>query len=192
MDTPQAEPQAKKKTGFSTWAIVIAIVIVLNLFFNYAISLVYKAPAYDAYFPQTQVVEPVTNKADCLSVGGQWTDGTGQTPTVAPLPAGEAKPAPSTGYCDPNYTKQIAFQAAQKNYDRTVFIILVVLGVVTLVLGSIFANIILALSFSWGGVLSLVIASGRYWSDADNLLKVVILAAALAALIFVAVRKFGK
>jgi uncharacterized membrane protein len=84
------------------------------------------------------------------------------------------------------------YNTAQKTYNRIVFIILVALGVISLVLGALFANAILALAFSWGGVLSLVIASMRYWTDADNILKVVILAVALGALIFTAVRKFGK
>ena len=33
----------------SKWAVVLGIVIVLNLFFNYTISLVYKAPQYDDF-----------------------------------------------------------------------------------------------------------------------------------------------
>ena len=52
MDTINTALPAKKSGGFSKWAIIIAIVIVLNLFFNYAISLVYKAPAYDDYMKQ--------------------------------------------------------------------------------------------------------------------------------------------
>ena len=158
-------------------AIIVAIVIVLNLFFNYAISLFYKAPQYSDYFPQSQVVEPIIDKASCLSVGGQWTDPNAQN---------------TTGYCDPNYTNQANFDAAQKKYDRTVFIILVILGVLSLVGGALFTNGILSTSFSWGGVLALVTASMRYWSDADNLLKVLILAIALGMLIWVAVKKIGK
>lgn len=186
MDT--ATP-AKNKKGFVTWAIVIAIVVVLNLFFNYAISLVYKAPTYEKYFPTSQEIVPITNKADCLAAGGQWTNP--DTRYQSPDPT-IIKPTPAVGYCDPNYTKQMQFAAAQKAYSRTVFIILVVLGVLSLVLGAVLANTLLILAFSWGGVLSLVIASVRYWSDADNLIKVLILGAALGALIWIAVRKFGK
>jgi hypothetical protein len=192
MDTINTSHTAVNKSGFIKWAMVIAIVIVLNLLFNYAISLIYKAPSYDAFMPQTQVVEPITNKADCLKVGGQWTDPDTRYQTPAPAVITGVKTTPAMGYCDPNYTKQMEYTKALKNYDRTVFIILVVLGIISLVLGVIFGNAILSLAFSWGGVLSLIIASMRYWSDADNLLKVIILAAALGALIFVAVRKFGK
>ncbi len=182
--------QAKKGSGFTKWAMVIAIVVVLNLFFNYAISLVYKSPQYENYFPTTQVVEPITNKEDCLKVGGQWTDP--DTRYQTPEPVAGMKTAPSVGYCDPNYTKQMEFTAATKAYSRTVFIILVVLGVISLALAAAFANVILSLAFSWGGVLSIIIASMRYWSDADNLFKVIILAMALGALIYLALRKSAK
>lgn len=189
--TPQTSP-SQKKSGFVKWAIVFGIVIVLNLFFNYAISLVYKAPAYEDYFSSPQVVEPITNKADCLKVGGQWSDADPRYSDIAPTPLSTPKTVPYLGSCDPNYTKQLQYTAAQKTYDRTVFIILVSLGVVSLVLGALFANAILSLAFSWGGVLSLLIASIRYWSDANNLMKVVVLAIALGALIYIALKKFGK
>ena len=181
------ETVQKKKGGFVKVAIIVAIVIVLNLFFNYAISLIYKAPDYNTYFPQSQVVTPITNEADCVSAGGQWTAATPET--VAPV---DPKNPVASGYCDPNYTNQNNYDTAQKNYDRNIFIILVVLSVISLTLGTFFANPILGPAFSWGGILSLIIASTRYWSDANDLFRVIILALALGLLIWVAVRKFGK
>ena len=59
---------------FSKWALIIGIVIVFNLFINYAISLVYKAPDWNSYFTQSQVVEAINTKDECLNVGGQWTE----------------------------------------------------------------------------------------------------------------------
>ncbi|MFA6585594.1 MAG: hypothetical protein WCS86_00305 [Candidatus Paceibacterota bacterium] len=172
------------------WALIIGIVVVLNLFFNYTISLFYKEPDYNTFFPQQQVVEPITNKDACLKVGGQWIESPvykdGKT---VPVPAGSPQ---VMSYCNPDFTKQQEFSDAQKVYQRNIFIILVVLGVLSLVLGVFLANEIITLGLSWGGVLSLVIASMRYWSTADNLIKVLILGFALAALVWLAVRKFGK
>jgi hypothetical protein len=179
-----------KKGGFGKWAVVVAIVIVLNLFFSYAISLIYKAPSYESFVPSSQVVEPITNKADCVAVGGQWTNNDPRyNATVVPTPGAAVKPAPVLGYCDPNYTKQMKYEAAQKAYERNIFIILVVLGVISLVLGVVFVNAILAVAFSWGGVLSIIIAAMRYWSNANDIVRVLVLAAALGALIWVAVKK---
>ena len=163
------------RSGLVRWSLIVGIVIVMNLFFNYAISLVYKAPDYNVYFPPTQVVTDIANQKDCVSVGGQWN---GQTT----MPQ---------GYCDQNYTRQQAFRAAQKEYNKSVFIILVLLGVASIITGALLENEVLSLAFSWGGVLSLVIASMRYWSDANDILRVGILAIALASLIWITIKKFA-
>jgi hypothetical protein len=73
-----------------------------------------------------------------------------------------------------------------------VFIILVALGVAMLVGGAFVSLSLLSIAFSWSGVLSIVVASMRYWSSADNLIRVLILGAALGALIWLAVKKFSK
>jgi hypothetical protein len=170
------------------WSLIIGIVVVLNLFLNYSISLFYKEPDYNAYFVQPQVVQTITTKEDCLKAGGQWN---GNDPKVIDVYKNGAVPVASS-YCNPNFTKQKEFDLAQKVYQRNVFITLVILGVVSLGIGAFVANGIIVLGFSWGGVLSLIIASMRYWSAADNFIKVLILAIALGALIWLAVRKFEK
>lgn len=178
------------------WSLVIGIIVVLNLFFNYSISLFYKEPDYNSYFKQSQVVEPITNKEDCLKVGGQWYEGDSRyDQNGVPIPvsvAGKTKPVPALGNCNPDYTKQQDFDKMQKTYQRNVFIMLVVLGVISLLVGAFIANALVSLGLSWGGVLSLIVASVRYWSTADNLVKVLILAAALGALIWLAIKKFSK
>lgn len=172
------------------WALIIGIVVVLNLFLNYSISLFYKEPDYNNYFPQQQVVEPITTKEACLAVGGQWNENTNVMPKgIYPTPT---SPQINNSYCDPNFTKQQEFSNAQKVYQRNVFIMLVVLGVISLLLGAFIPNEIITLGLSWGGVLSLIIASMRYWSTADNVVRVIILAFALGALIWLAVKKFGN
>ena len=172
------------------WALIIGIVIVLNLFFNYAISLFYKAPDYNSYFPQQQVIEPITTKEACLAVGGQWNEN-GAYQNVAPAPAPKTVPV-MQGFCNQDFTKQQQFNEIQKAYERNVFLMLVVLGVISFIVGAFLVNEILTLGLSWGGALSFLIASVRYWSTADNLIKVLILAIALAVLIWLAVKKFGN
>lgn len=136
------------------WSLIIGIVIVMNMFFNYAISLVYKAPAYPSYPVYT------SDKPD---------------------------PVMEQQY----QQKEQQFEVAQKQYDRSVFIILLILGVLSIIIGALLEHEVLSPAFSWGGVLSLLIASMRYWSDANNILKVLILAVALGALIWTAVKKFA-
>ncbi len=157
----------------------------MNMFFNYAVSLVYKEPQYDSFIRQQQVVKEITTQEACVAVGGQWTENTYPQPV-------EKNQIQPKGYCNQDYTNQLNYDAAKKVYDRNVFITLVVLGVISLIAGAFVSVGILALSFSWGGVLSIIIASMRYWSSADNLIKVIILAVALGVLIWLAVKKFSK
>ncbi len=153
------------------WSLIIGIVIVMNLFFNYAISLVYKAPEYPISNPPP-ALSVITDPQACVSAGGIWSRG-------------------PQNYCDQDYRKiQTQFEIVQKQYNRSVFIVLVILGVISLIVGALIGHEVLSLAFAWGGVLSLVIASMRYWSDANNLLKVFILAIALGGLIWTAIKKF--
>ncbi len=144
------------------WALVIGIVVVLNLFFNYTISLFYKEPDYNAFFAQPQMVQPSTDLAKQQIEQQKFNE------------------------------EQKKYNDARDGYNRSVFIILVILGVLSLVAGAFIANEIVTLGLSWGGVLSLVIASMRYWSSADNLIRVLILGFALVVLIWLAIKKFGK
>jgi len=174
-----------KQSNFVKVSIIIAIVIVMNLFFNYAVSLVYKEPVMDSYIKPTQVVEAITTKEKCISVGGQWSE------NVYPNPDLKGK-TEVQGYCNENYTKQLNYDASRKVYEKKVFITLIILGIISLIAGGFIAISILSIAFAWGGVLSLIIASVRYWSQADNLAKVVILALALGILIWLAIKKFNK
>jgi len=174
-----------KQSNFLKISIVVAIVIVMNMFFNYAVSLLFKEPVFDNFIKPTQIVETIKTKDQCVTVGGQWSE------NVYPDPALNGK-TQVAGYCNENYTKQLNYDNARKAYEKKVFITLIILGIVSLVVGGFISISILSVAFAWGGVLSLIIASIRYWSQADNLAKVVILALALGILIWLAVKKFNK
>lgn len=173
----------KKSFRFIHISIIVAIVIVLNLFSNYVVSLVYKEPVNEVYTSQAQVIENFGTKDKCIAIGGQWSE------NVSPIEKGQTK---IVGSCDPYYTKNLDYQKARTSYEKKVFITLIIFGVLLLVLAGFVGVSILAVSFAWGGVLSLIIASIRYWSLADDIAKVVILALALALLIWLAIKKFNK
>jgi len=144
---------------------------------------VYKEPVRDDYIKQTQIVEEIKTKDKCISVGGQWNENT------YPAEKGQTK---IEGYCDPNYTNQMNYDKARESYEKKVFITLIIFGVLLIVSTGFITISILSVAFAWGGVLSLIIASVRYWSLADRLAKVAILAVALGLLIWLAVKKFNK
>jgi hypothetical protein len=174
-----------KQSGLLKWALIISIVIVLNLFFNFALSLVYKAPEYVNFCKQTQVTEQITTKEACVAIGGQWD---ANVPQVKPVSGETTAP---TGYCNTQFTCSSDFESANKIYSRNVFIVLVVLGVISLGVGLLFsANAVVSAALSFGGALSFIIASMRYWMYAENYLQVIILGIALGALIYLAIKRF--
>jgi len=174
-----------KQSNFVKVSIIIAIVIVMNLFFNFTASLVYKEPVHDSYVKPEQVMEVIVTKDKCVSIGGQWSENAYPNPDLK----GKTE---VQGYCNENYTKEMNYQNDRKVYEKKVFITLIILGIISLIFGGFVSISILSIAFAWGGVLSLIIASMRYWSQADNLAKVIILALALGILIWLAVKKFNK
>ncbi len=171
--------ETKQYSAVIKWSLIIGIVILINMFFNYAISLVYTNPDLVEYCPQPQVIEKIETEAACVARGGQWNANT-YNEVNAPK-----------GYCDQDFTCRKDYEEALKVYNRNVFIILVALGIILVGASFVVAfNWTLSVALAMGGILSIIIASIRYWSDADNLVRVVILFLALAALIYFAVKKF--
>lgn len=167
------------------WSVIVGIVIVLNLFFNYALSLIYQEPEFNAFCPQGQVVTIPDKQQACVDQGGQWTN---NTYYGKPIPVGERQPA---GYCDLQYTCRANFDDASKTYNRNVFVVLVLLGALSVFVGNFFkGNEVISNGLALGGVLSFVIASIRYWSAANDLIRVIILGIALALLVWIAMKKF--
>ncbi|OIO29515.1 hypothetical protein COX93_02025 [Candidatus Nomurabacteria bacterium CG_4_10_14_0_2_um_filter_30_12] len=169
------------------WSLIVGIVIVINLFFNYTLSLVYKNPTFEAFCPNTsQIVKIIDNQESCVTAGGQWNSG-----VYNQYLKETNQPTAPQGYCDQQFTCRNDYDAAQKMYDRNVFITLVILGAFCVAIGNfLMGNMLISIALSLAGVLSFIVASMRYWSSADDLIKVIILAIALGILVWVAIKKF--
>ncbi|MDO8493055.1 MAG: hypothetical protein Q7S19_00720 [bacterium] len=188
-----------KTNNIFKWTLALAIVIVLNLFFNFAIKLVYKAPVYENFCKVEQVNVPPDSKDSCLAVGGQWNESAeyypkGQKMVPAPFttPAGEYTSV-YRGYCNVQFTCSKNYEDTSRVYNRNVFVALVVLGMLSMFAGYYAGeNTPVSLGLSMGGVLSFIIGSIRYWSDMDDYLRVIILGLALISLIWLGIKKFSQ
>ena len=173
------------------WSLVLGIVIVLNLFFAYAMKVVYEAPEWDQYCKEKQVIERVDTEEACLVEGGQWNaniynKGIQRGVELEMMPVEE-------GYCNLNFVCQNEYKDAQENYEKNVFMTLIGLGVLSIIISFLIANtVVVSMGLSLGGVLSFVVASIRYWQFASEYLQVIILGLALAVLIWLGVKKFGE
>ncbi|PIR47182.1 MAG: hypothetical protein COV07_00545 [Candidatus Vogelbacteria bacterium CG10_big_fil_rev_8_21_14_0_10_45_14] len=170
------------------FVLAIAIVIVLNLFFAVAIRVVYTAPLYESFCDQTRLVQSIESKKACEDplIGGRWSAYTG--PKQIPRLEGEIVP---TGYCDTDFDCRKLYEDARNLYNRNVFVVLVVLGLVSLAVGfALSGSSAVSLGLSLGGVVSLIVATIRYWSDMDEYLRLLVLAIALVLLVWFGLKKF--
>ncbi len=186
METQQSAPNRPSKV--LKWLLITGIVILLNLFFAYAIKVIYPEPKFETFCPREQVtIEPKTQR-ECVEKSGGWTENN----YPKPMPVGYNETVPA-GYCDLNFTCQKNFTDALALYNRNVFIALIVLGVLSLASGFFLPGVAaVSLGLSLGGVLSLIVGSMRYWSDMNDYLRVIILGLALATLIALGVKKLRE
>ena len=175
-------------------ALSLSIVLVLNLLFNVAVSVVYSSPQYDT-FCREEHRKYYDSAEACKAVGGEW----GAYIDAPYYPrAVPAKIAQDTGgendepkeYCNPSSACKKAYDTAQSLYNRNVFIVFVILGAASLIF-SIFAIKVTAVSsgFLFGGLISIFIGTTRYWSNMNEYLRLVVLIIALTALIWVGYKK---
>lgn len=163
------------------FALSLAIVIVLNVFFNVGIETFYPSPVYEDFCPLSGVEESKTmvsyaDQVTCNEAGGQWVQ-----------PAGEG----ALGYCDFYGDCWEDFDNAMMPYNRNAFVILTILGTVTLLFGLISKALPMAVSngLLYGGVLSLLIGTMRYWDYMDDYLRFIVSGIALFLLILVGIKR---
>ena len=185
METSQSSSAVSgttKKSAVIKWALILAIAIVTNLFVSYAIQVIYPEPVYESFCPEKQVNKAIESEEACVAGGGQWNENV--APAIESLPV-------SKGYCNEDFVCSQQYEDALSLYNRNVFIIFVAVGILLLV-GSVFlsGSQATSLGLSFGGVLALIIGSVRYWSDMDDILRVILLGVALSALLWLAWKKF--
>lgn len=182
------------------WILAFAIAIVLNLFINYGISVLYKAPQYNDFcrqqggpygypYPYKTYPEPAypptQNQCATINVSQELQD------TCAAQKGYIAYKYNSTGcpteaYCE---TCGARFEDVNNKRNSNVFIILIVFGVVAIIAGLVVKAEAVANGFLIGGILSLIIAAIRNWGQLQDILKFGILGIVLALLIWVGYRK---
>lgn len=178
-------------------ALAAAIIIVLNLFINFGVRAFYKAPAYEDFCPAEKANRAYEDKAACETVGGLWYEPGSQGSPHGPYPV---RPSPlkgeieePKGWCDAYFTCNKEFQEASSVYNRNVFIVLVIAGLIALMAGFLVRqSAAVSSGLIFGGVLSFIVGTVRYWSDMQEYLRFVILGIALAVLLWIGIRKLKR
>lgn len=182
-----------KHSKILEWALILALIIVLNLFFHFATKVVYQEPTWDTYCPQKQVNISPSNEKDCVAVGGAWNAPASFGKEPRSYPAVASLPVEPQGYCDVTFTCAKEYNEVHKVYNRNVFIVLIVLGLLSLGAGFwLTQSGAVSLGVSFGGVVSLIVGSTRYWSDMNDYLRLIMLAVALIVLIWLGIKKLSQ
>lgn len=182
-----------RRINFKKLILTLGIIIVLNLFFNYGVSTFYKEPKHDDYCKPEIFQKSYTTQQDCENIGGMWqaSDGATYYPEQ-PMPVSVSRTDSQIpqGWCNASYACQKNFENARDIYNKNVFIILVIAGVASIIAGfSITQSEAVALGFSFGGLISLLVGTIRYWSSMTDYLRFIILGIALALLVFIGFKK---
>jgi hypothetical protein len=156
-------------------ALALALVIVINIFFNVGLDTFYPAPDYDEFCGDWERTDvwAIEDQEVCISNGGIWN-----------IEEGYA-------YCEEPFVDcWDKYQIARAPYDRNSFIVLTVLGTATLLTGM-FAVMPMAVSngLLYGGTLSVLIGTMRYWSNMDDYLRFIVSGIALIILVLVGIKK---
>lgn len=180
-----------KNINFKKLILILGIVIVLNLFLNYGIHTFYKNPKIENFCEQELLSKQYQIKGECESVGGFWTENKALPLQERSAPAYEPKQGEPTGWCDAQYSCRKDFDKARDYYNRNVFIILIIAGFISVVVGFMVGQSeAVSLGLSFGGILSFIVGTIRYWSAMDDYLRFIILSVALAVLIWIGIKKF--
>ncbi len=177
------ETITSKPPKFVRWALLIGIVVILNVFFSVVLAVAYPAPVYNDFCPTQSMVSP-TNAATCDAQGGIWTE---YPAAVAP----DVSAPKATGYCDMYAKCQQPFQAASDRYALYAFVLMTVLGIISLIVGFMpIGSSIVSSGLSYGGVVAIIVGSVEYWGTAGNWLRLAIATAGLIALLYIGTKRF--
>lgn len=166
----------------------VSIAIILLLFVIYGISTFYVVPKYDDFCDYSKPVQQVDTQEDCEALDGRWTD---YAEGPAPRKVG-AEDIPE-GWCDFNYYCSRDYDAVKEPYNRNVFIIAVVFGLVAVLTGGILLKLeSVSTGIMGGGALTIIYGILRYWGDAEDWFRFIILGIVLVILIWLGYKKLEK
>ena len=160
--------------------LTIGIAIIFILFIAYAIEAFYPTPKYEDYCPQPE--RQITNQTACEQADGIWSN----YPEAKPIDQTQPQP---TGYCD-TYTKcSKTYQEILQPYNRNVFFISVILGLITVIIAAILKLESVSAGLLGGGVILIIYGTIRYWGEMSDVLRTVMLGIVLAILIWLGYKK---
>ena len=161
-----------------------SIAIILVFFVVFGIRAFYKQPKYEDFCPREKFENPMQTEKECLEIGGRWSQN-------IPKPVSPDGNVPE-GWCDAYYTCGKNFNEIREVYNRKVFIIAGIIGIIVIIIASILHLTSVSSGLLGGGVLTVIFGTITYWSDLADWGRFIILGIALAVLIWIGYTKINK
>lgn len=160
--------------------LTISISLILVFFIGYGIQTFYNSPEYEDFCNQTRSPELIKTEQDCLNMGGKW----------SVYPVKYANETMMEGYCDTEFTCSENFREALEPYNRNVFIIAVIAGILCVVLGGFLLKLeTVSSGIMGGGVLTIIYGTLRYWGEMSDIIRWLLLGVVLTILIWIGYKK---
>lgn len=156
--------------------VILAIALIFALFIGYGVEVFDPSPQRNDYCPE-RAYQAITEES-CIEVGGEW-----QKYANAPKLEGVEGVCQESKECYDNYN------AAQEVQGKTVFIVALVIGILTIILSFLLKKEEVSSGLLGGSILLILYGTMRYWQYAQNVLKFVLLGTALVVLIWVGYKK---
>ncbi len=143
--------------------LTIAIAIIFVLFIGYGIQTFYPAPEYEDYCEERAI--PVARTIE------------------------EAEDLEQTELFEKQKQCRDDFENARQSYDRIVFIITAIIGIITIAVGVILKLESVSAGLMAGGVLTIVYGAIRYWYNMPDYIRFSLLGLVLVGLIWLGYKK---
>lgn len=168
----------------------IAIALISVFFFAYAVQTIYPTPKYGDFCNENLSRVNFDSKAECEAVGGLW-DGFDEEQSEVVVDDGDIPPHKSTYIrsCDTTHTCRENYNEARKSYERNVFFVHLIIGVIILLAAFFLGLEVVSTGLMGGAVLLIVYGTIRYWEGLSDIWRTLVLGFTLAILIGFAYKK---
>ncbi|MBU90644.1 hypothetical protein CMO94_03800 [Candidatus Woesearchaeota archaeon] len=174
--------------------LAIAIAIVFAFFIGFGIAAFYEAPEHEDFCEETFYEKPYPRP-----IMGEAADCTYKEPNEELKKECKDKGDISANYdedgCVESYyceTCRKKFEDVRENYNRNVFIIATIFGIIALIVGIVLKITSVSSGLMGGGVLLIIYGIIRYWSGLENYGRFTVMGIALVILIWLGYKKLKQ
>jgi len=191
--------------------LAIAIAIVFVFFIGFGISTFYESPKYEDFCGEREKFADRITEQKCDEIGGKWNTEErfarpleridnnqllctklSEKDDAVTLNCQTQEQLDNLGYCDRDFYCRGEFDDVREIYNRNVFIIATIFGLIALIAGIVLKITSISSGLMGGGILLIIYGIIRYWSGLENYGRFTVMGIALAILIWLGYKKLKQ